>query len=239
MNQTSKKSLPVRVCERIARRLGYQLVPLLRSHLRSEIPAGAKLYVGCGEDQLADYVGCDIRPLEHVALACKSWEISSFCNGLSEIYSRHMVEHLTQAEARLTFADWYKALAPGGIVRIEVPNLTFAISQWQRAEWSDEALESRFSDASWGFANLFGWQRECDPLNGDYNQSYWDVHKSGYTADSLKYFLSGAGFEDIETSLASFTPEQLKRRGMHMSASDGCHLRATAKRPALSSRIAA
>lgn len=233
------KSKLAEICNRIANRMGYRLEPIQRSHLRQSIAAGAKLYVGCGEDQIDGYVGCDLRPLEHIALACKAWEVSEFCSGLSEIYSRHMLEHLTLAEAHLTLKDWHRALQPGGEVRIEVPNLKFAVAQWERAEWTQVEFDSRFSDASWGFANLFGWQRECDPTTEEYNTSYWDVHKSGYTAESIKYFLTQAGFDNINITFAGFTQEQIERRNMAIGSTDNCHLRAVAQKPAVAARMAA
>ena len=222
-----------------ANRLGYDLVPAYVPGLKRPVPPGAKLYVGSGEQQATGYVACDFRPLENVQLVCRAWEVSRFCSGLSEIFSRHMLEHLTLAEAELTLRDWFAALAPSGIVRIEVPNLEFALSQWQRARWNSAELANRLSDARWGFAGLYGWQRECDPKSSDYNQSYWDVHKSGYTAKSMRHFLSQAGFEQIEISFESFTLEQLRRRNLDLHASDNCHLVAVGRKPAAARQNAA
>ena len=226
-------------CNAVAERFGYCLVPVYQSKLKQPIPAGAKLYVGCGDQVLEGYIGCDLRALEHVHLACRAWEVSQYCSNLGEIYSRHMLEHLTLAEAQLTLQDWYQALAPGGLVRIEVPNMEFALKQWQRATWSEETLDQRYSDARWGFANLFGWQRECDPQSPDYNQSYWDVHKSGYTGESMRYFLGRAVFQSIDIQFAGFTAAQNRRRQVSAEASCNCHLVATAHKPALQQRMVA
>jgi len=215
----------------MAARIGYRLVRVYAPRLKNPIPAGSKLHVGCGEQDIEGYVGCDLRSLDHVQLVCRAWEVSEHCRDLSEIYSRHMLEHLTFAESRLTLRDWYRALAPSGLVKIEVPNLAFAIRQWERASWDAETLENKFSDARWGFAGFFGWQRECDPESPEYNQSYWDVHKSGYTVDSMKFFLAEAGFEHIEINLEGFTAKQIRRRNLAANASDECHLIATARRP--------
>ncbi|GAB5403891.1 MAG: hypothetical protein Aurels2KO_21220 [Aureliella sp.] len=224
---------------RVASHLGFALTRESKSMLRRSIPDGAKLYVGCGEHELEGYAGCDLRALPNVRLVCKAWEVSRFCEGLSEIYSRHMLEHLTLRESQLTLADWFQALAPGGEVRIEVPNLDFVLRQWGRAKWNEEELAGKFSDARWGFAGLFGWQRECDPESPEYNQSYWDVHKSGYTQESIRFFLEQAGFVNIKMRLGGFTKEQNMRRGLDPSASEGCHLFASAQRPSVVSRVAA
>lgn len=223
----------------VAERLDYHVEPKLRSGLLRDIPSGAKLYVGCGEDQQAGYLGCDLRPLDHVALACRAWEISKYCTGLSEIYTRHMLEHLSWDEVQVTLGDWRAALQDGGRLRIEVPNIRFAIAQWLRATWSAEALENRYSDARWGFAGLFGWQRECNPASDDYNATYWDAHKSGYDEHVLRFLLERAGFEQIHIWTEGFTEKQMRRRNLPPGASDGCHLMATAvKSQAASARAA-
>lgn len=208
--------------------LDYHVEPKLASGLRLPVGGGAKLYVGCGEDQRPGYLGCDLRPLEHVALVCRAWEISKYCTDLGEIYTRHMLEHLSWDEVQATLRDWHSALHPHGTLRIEVPNIRFAIDQWLRATWSQDALENRFSDARWGFAGLFGWQRECDPASPDYRPTYWDAHKSGYDEHVLRFLLERAGFEKIHIWTEGFTEKQMRRRNLPTGASDGCHLMATA-----------
>jgi predicted SAM-dependent methyltransferase len=225
-----------RCCVLVAKYFGFRLEREYRPVVAEAIPRGARLYVGCGEQQLEGYYGCDLRPLDSVALACKAWDVSTHCRELAEIYSRHMLEHLTFAEARLTLRDWYSALADDGLLRIEVPNLAFAIGQWQRATWSEEALQDRYSDARWGFAGFFGWQRECDPEENSYNTTYWDVHKSGYTSASMQFFLEEAGFQDIEIHFEGFTEKQNRRRNLAPIRSQGCHLIATAHKTSVAQR---
>lgn len=228
-----------RVLRGIASACGYHLERKYSPVLRSPVPAGSKLYVGCGDQKLDGYVACDLRALPHVQLACRAWDISRYCQNLSEIYSRHMVEHLTYEEAKLTLRDWHAALAEDGIVRIEVPNIDFAIQQWSRAVWTKESLAQRYSDARWGFAGFFGWQRECDPRQQEYNQTYWDVHKSGYNADSMRFFLEESGFCDITITFEGFTEKQLHRRNLAPNASDNCHLIAVARKNSAANRLAA
>jgi radical SAM superfamily enzyme YgiQ (UPF0313 family)/predicted SAM-dependent methyltransferase len=160
---------------------------------------GVKLYVGCGNDHKNGYVGCDIRPLSGVDIVCWAWEVSHYCRGVSEIYSRHMLEHLTFAEVAASLSDWYKALAVGGKVKILVPNMAFHIDQWLNAEWTEAAYQDSESNARWSAAGFWGWQRQCDPLHQDYQTNYWDVHKSGFTRENLEFFLKRAGFTNTET----------------------------------------
>ena len=176
-----------------------------------KIPDASRLYVGCGEDTKPGFIGCDIRPLSTVQLVCAGWEVSRFTQTAKEIFSRHMLEHLTDAEARATLADWYEALGVGGTVHIIVPDIDFHIKQWLSSDWREPRETNPKSNACWSFAGFYGWQRECDPTKPNYNQSYWDVHKSAYNASRLQSLLEETGFAKVE-----------------MSTVDSCHLVAIA-----------
>lgn len=162
-----------------------------------------KLYVGCGPDVREGFLHCDLRKFQHVDYVCKAWEVSKQIKSLEHIYSRHMLEHLTSAEVVLTLSDWYSALASGGSVYVVVPNLDFHISQWLKAEWNEKNVTDVNSDASYGLAGLYGWQRECDPTKSDYNESYWDVHKTGFNERRMKFLLKSAGFVNIDIKIKS------------------------------------
>jgi 2-polyprenyl-3-methyl-5-hydroxy-6-metoxy-1,4-benzoquinol methylase len=82
-----------------------------------------------------------------------------------------------------------------------VPNLDFHIKQWLDANWNEASLREEKSDASYSFAGLFGWQRECNPKFDDYNRSYWDVHKPGYNLKRMRFLLERAGYVDIELEI--------------------------------------
>lgn len=177
------------------------------------IPEGSKIYIGCGEDRREGYYGCDLRALPTVDIVCKAWEISRHVKDAAEIYARHMLEHLTLAEVQCTLDNWFSALAIGGKICIIVPNLEYHIKQWNKAIWDSEALINTQSDARYGFAGFYGWQRECDPRVSNYNTTYWDVHKSGYGIKNLEYLLKKAGFSHV-----------------HIRVVDEVHLEATAQK---------
>ena len=160
------------------------------------------IHVGCGPDSREGYINCDIRPLPNVDLVCSAWHISRYVQDARTIYSRHMLEHLTDQEARITLNDWFQALAVGGNVEIVVPNLRFHIAQWANADWYNEGEQNtKDSVPRWAFAGFYGWQRECDPHRYNYNQTYWDVHKSGYDEQRIRFLLKKAGFGKIHTEI--------------------------------------
>lgn len=160
-----------------------------------------KLYVGCGQDRVQGYIHIDKRPLPGVDYARDAWDIFPDIKEVDEIYSRHMLEHLTSMEADFTLRNWFKALKTGGRVHIIVPNMDYHCEQWLKAEWNEETLHDKWSDARHGFAGFYGWQKQCDPTKADYELSYWDVHKSGYNERRIRFLLERIGYDRVETSI--------------------------------------
>lgn len=160
-----------------------------------------KLYVGCGKDRVDGYIHIDKRPLIGVDYVKDAWDIFPEIKGVDEIYSRHMLEHLTSMEADFTLRNWFKALKTGGRIHIIVPNMDYHCEQWLKAEWNEDALHDKWSDARHGFAGFYGWQKQCDPTKADYELSYWDVHKSGYNERRIRFLLERIGYDRVETSI--------------------------------------
>ena len=50
------------------------------------------------------------------------------------IYSSHFLEHLFQRDAERLLTDCHRALKPGGIFRVSIPDLAYAISLYVRGE---------------------------------------------------------------------------------------------------------
>ncbi|CAG8999589.1 MAG: hypothetical protein CENE_01568 [Candidatus Celerinatantimonas neptuna] len=171
------------------------------------------VYVGCGSDRRKGFIHCDLRALQGIDIVCSAWHLSDYIGGVSLIYSRHMLEHLTCMEADAALADWFRALEPGGHIEIWVPNMDYHIRQWQNAIWDDGHLADPHSDARHSLAGFWGWQRQCRPGRDDYETSYWDVHKSGYNKPRIQFLLQRQGFMNIETEIV-----------------DDVHLRACAQR---------
>ncbi len=161
------------------------------------------VYVGCGADIKEGFIHIDLRKFNHVDYVCKAWEVSNYLMEINHIYSRHMLEHLTNYEADRSLRDWFKALKTNGTIKIIVPNMDFHAKQWLEAQWTEETLKDKWSDAQYSFAGFWGWQEECDPWNKDYNDSYWSVHKSGYNERRIKLLLKRIGFVNIKTEIKS------------------------------------
>jgi 2-polyprenyl-3-methyl-5-hydroxy-6-metoxy-1,4-benzoquinol methylase len=190
--------MPWQVRQVFLRQLHQYIGKRVNTNMTKTIIQSKSLYVGCGEDRREGFIHCDTVGLPGVDVVCDAWEVSSYLSDLETIYSRHMLEHLTSMEADAALLDWHHALKIGGKIYLVVSNLDFHIQQWLSAEWNDDTIKDKNSDARYGFAGLYGWQRECNPKLDDYNQSHWDIHKSGYNEKRLRYLLQRAGFINIE-----------------------------------------
>ena len=157
-----------------------------------------KIYMGCGDDYKEGYIGCDIRKTKTSKIICKAWELSKHIKNLEEIYSRHMVEHLTYTEFNETLKDWNKALLGGGRIHIICPDLDFHIMQFQNAIFDEKNYNNQWSNFSHSVAGLYGWQRECDINDKNTKIKYWDVHKSGYNKKLMYFYLNRNGFNNID-----------------------------------------
>lgn len=160
-----------------------------------------KIYVGCGKDREEGFIHIDKRALDGVDYIKDAWDIFPEIKDVDEIYSRHMLEHLTSMEADFALRNWFKALKVGGRVHIIVPNLDYHCEQWLKAEWNESSLHDKWSDARYGFAGLYGWQKQCDPTKDNYEQSYWDVHKSGYNEKRIRFLLERIGYDSIDINI--------------------------------------
>ncbi len=92
------------------------------------------------------------------------------------VYSSHFLEHLFKKEAAHILQEAYRVLKPGGIIRICVPDLAYAISLYANGE-KEKMLDNYF----------FVEDRE----------SYFARHKYMYDFDILKNMLEQTGFKEI------------------------------------------
>jgi 2-polyprenyl-3-methyl-5-hydroxy-6-metoxy-1,4-benzoquinol methylase len=175
--------------------------------------ANSLVHVGCGKKHLPGYVGCDIRPTSVTSVVCPAWDIHKHFVDAREIYSRHMLEHLSYRLVERTLSSWFSALQVGGIVRILVPDIDEAISKWNEIKWTADEWRPPYSKAKHIMAQFWGWQTDQTSMTGQHEHglTFWDVHKFGFTRESLAFFLRAAGFTEIEVIDAPFEIRACKR----------------------------
>lgn len=93
------------------------------------------------------------------------------------VYSSHFLEHLFRNDAEHMLQESFRVLKPGGVLRLCVPNLEYAVSLYARGE--KEAMLSNYFFV-------------------DDDNSYYARHKYMYDFPMLEAMLSKLGFYDIQ-----------------------------------------
>jgi len=103
------------------------------------------------------------------------WDLPFADGAITEIWSSHALEHVATDRVGPTLAEWFRVLAPGGLLTLQVPDLDHACRYW---------LEHQGDP--WALAILFGGQHHPG-----------DFHRTGFSRGTLERELAAAGFEDV------------------------------------------
>lgn len=131
-----------------------------------------KLLIGAGDTH---YEGYETVDYYHTADHTHNLELPLPFdkNSVEEIVGYHVIEHLDHTKILEAVKSWYRALMIGGKLVLEFPDLD-AVLQWCLKEHSTKSLE-------W----LFGTHDRPG-----------QIHKWGYTKESMRALLVAAGFPD-------------------------------------------
>jgi len=134
-----------------------------------------KLNVGSGNDKKPGYVSIDLYN-EKADLQAPAHCLPYPDGSVDEVFSSHMIEHLTPQELELALKEWRRVLKPGAMLRIRCPNFELYVREFLEGDYN-----ARWA---WGIINLMGWQ--------DRGPGYWN--HNGFTAARLHRILTDAGF---------------------------------------------
>lgn len=142
-----------------------------------------RLNLGAGKSVLpAPWInvdaGYDAQPPNDATLL-RAWEcypLSFPDDSCIEVRSSHLLEHFPHAQTLLVLQEWVRVLAPGGLLRVAVPDLDYILDRLE-----DPACEEPLE----GY--LMGGQ-----------QDERDFHKAIFDRAKLTALLQAAGLEEIE-----------------------------------------
>ena len=141
-----------------------------------------KLNLGSGPHPLDGYVNIDLyRPadVQDNAITLKQFQLGS----VEAIKADHILEHLGKRDGQRAIIRWHQLLAPGGTIKITVPDVVMSIRAWLHAYESGSDV--------WGFRSHAIWGDQAHA--GEY-------HCWGFDEASLYDYMSKVGFRDIEIS---------------------------------------
>lgn len=179
----------------LTRRLVYRLRCLasklpMKQYLRDH--REPKLHVGCGRYRIEGWLNADIDLRHEADIFLDAREPLPFeADQFRFVFAEHLIEHLTFAEGRRFCSEVYRALWPGGVVRLSTPDLQLLVRYYE-----DESAESQaFTEYhTKEFLRLDVRSRALVVSNFFYDFG----HRLIYDWDLLERLLREAGFERIE-----------------------------------------
>lgn len=138
-----------------------------------------KLHIGCGKRFIPGFVHIDQVAFPHVNHVQDIRRLPNFANNsASLIYACQVIEYFDREEVLAVLADWRRVLAPGGTLRLSVPNFAVICKLYQSGiplEIFLGTLYGRIRDGKDGFV----------------------YHRTTYDEPSLRELLATLGFSHI------------------------------------------
>ncbi|MEP0815708.1 MULTISPECIES: glycosyltransferase [Trichocoleus] len=137
-----------------------------------------KLYLGCGRKIKPGYINVDQYLAGPNITQMDIFNLPFPPSSVDEIFTEHMLEHLSKYEVPQVLKEWARVLKPEGQLVMNLPNL-----EWCLRQWLDKPESERWG---WQLDTIFGLQSHPG-----------EFHKTGFTAPRLRQLLAKAGFRDI------------------------------------------
>jgi predicted SAM-dependent methyltransferase len=141
-----------------------------------------KLHIG-GAVARPGWEVLDVRAAAHVDHVGDALDLSRFAEGtFAEIYASHVLEHFEYVQALpRVLAEWHRVLAPGGVLRLSVPDLDILAHLLLQRHVLD--VNQRFQV----MRMIFGGQTHEH-----------DHHRVGLNQDFMAAYLVRAGFVNLQ-----------------------------------------
>jgi predicted SAM-dependent methyltransferase len=148
--------------------------------------------IGCGPFGAAGWVNLDLYPHQNVTLRYDSRRALPFSDAsCAGIHVEHFFEHLSHDDERAQFlAECQRCLAPGGVLRIIVPDAQLYISGYVSGGW-----EKLNAITCGGDVPQLVFRTKMEALNHIFLQGA--EHYGGYDAETLELVLNSAGFDNV------------------------------------------
>lgn len=183
-----------------------ELLPLQRSRIREQLATlgvgptarDLQLHIGCGDGHLPGWINIDVYP---APLAMNVlWGLPFADRSVSRVFVSHMLEHLfVPRDVGFLLDELKRVMAPGGVVRIAVPDIEQCIAAYTTNDRSFFA--SRRETWSWWPENTTRLEDFLAYAGAGAEPAYlFEAHKYGYDFETLAKVLGAAGFEHVSRS---------------------------------------
>ncbi len=126
--------------------------------------APRKLQLGCGRLAIPGWLNTDIRARHGILAVDASKPLPFPDQSFQFIFTEHMIEHLPYQVGNALIRESFRILAPGGVIRIATPDLSFLVGLYQRPsdqlhakyiKWSSEEFCSHLTSTPVSVVNNF------------------------------------------------------------------------------------
>lgn len=143
-----------------------------------------KLMIGSNITNAEGWTRLDIDPICNPDILADALEFQLPPDTVEEIYASAILEHFTQAQCRDVLSRWYNMLQPGGKLWVSVPDMV------------------AFSKYIINITDINKINASIEILYSSQNNHFLEMHKTGFTYDTMTSLLSDIGFKQF----ALFTP---------------------------------
>ncbi len=172
-----------------------QYVAEQRARLSGKAP---RLHLGCGRNSLPGWYNIDLFPAE-LALELR-WGLPFAEGSIELVYLAHLFEHLyKKTDAPRLLREICRVLAPGGIVRIIVPDAEAYMRAYVERDEKFFAMQRRVWPA-WAPQARTHLEAILGYLGAAESPKNFAQHKYGYDFVTLGLLLEEAGFRDVVRS---------------------------------------
>lgn len=155
-----------------------------------------KFHLGCGPKYIPGFVHVDLMDYKHIdkRVSVDSLDFAPN-NSVDLIYASHVLEHFGRNEVDQVLREWYRVLAPGGILRIAVPdfeavakryyvtgNITEVMglvcggqrnqNDFHKIIFDYHSLNKRLISVGFCSVSRYDWKRTEHATLDDYSQAY-------------------------------------------------------------------
>ena len=134
------------------------------------------LNLGSGEDRREGVWNVDIRPIPGVDVVSDARHLPFADGVLDELTAQDLLEHFPRSESETLLDEWVRVLRPGGLLRVQTPDLRALAKAFLRGKLDVE------DTVEW----LYG--RQDHPFN---------FHMTGFDEPRLRGLLEARGVRDI------------------------------------------
>ena len=162
--------------------------------LDDEAAVGSRhLELGSGRRPTPGYIHVDVDPgARHVELRADAGHLPLPDGWAREILAIHVLEHVPPRALASVLGEWRRVLAPGGVLRVHVPDSAAIMTRWLAAD----------VDEKWALSGaLLGMYANASVRRPEELQLPCD-HQLLFDRDVMRSVLEGAGFSAVRDRTA-------------------------------------